>query len=269
MNIKYCINCKKIISRQAIKCRSCARKDRKGKLSSNYKNGKYSKNYCCRNCGTKISLYRGLYGQKICKQCSIEINTKYCTDCKEEISKNAKRCKSCSKKYLYIVNPNKYKGKNNPAYKKGLPKCKNCGKQLVNYGSIYCIKCTRHDWMTNKKHKLITKKKMSNKQKGKLNSMYGKVTHAIHGRYKGTFMRSSYELNFARFLTLSGICWKYESKTFELGNTTYTPDFYLPESDCYIEIKGWWRDIAKRKLYPKTNIKIFREKKLKQLGVLN
>jgi len=65
-----------------------------------------------------------------------------------------------------------------------------------------------------------------------------------------------------------------KTKTFDLGNTTYTPDFYIPEWDCYIEIKGWWRRKAREKIkkfkksYSKVKIKILMKKDLQELGVL-
>ena len=63
-------------------------------------------------------------------------------------------------------------------------------------------------------------------------------------------------------------------KTFDLGNTTYTPDFYLPEFHLYIEIKGFWRDDAKKKFqefeqkYCGEKIKILNENELTQQGIL-
>jgi len=111
--------------------------------------------------------------------------------------------------------------------------------------------------------------------KGKNNPMFGKI--AYHGKgdyYKNIYMRSSWEILFAKYLDKLGIKWLYEPKFFDLGNTTYTPDFYLPEFDYYIEIKGWWRDDAKdkfeffKKLYPKVKIIIFDKNKLKLLEIL-
>jgi predicted nuclease of restriction endonuclease-like RecB superfamily len=118
--------------------------------------------------------------------------------------------------------------------------------------------------MKGKKHTEASKEKMRNNHyncKGRNNSMYGKI--AKHGKgsyYKNIWMRSSYEIKYAQYLDSKNIKWLYESKTFDLGNSTYTPDFYLQETDEYIEIKGWWRDDAKLKFrlfkqkYP--NIKI-------------
>jgi predicted nuclease of restriction endonuclease-like RecB superfamily len=62
-------------------------------------------------------------------------------------------------------------------------------------------------------------------------------------------LKSGWEEAFAKWCDRNKTKWLYESKTFNLGETTYTPDFYLSESDTYIEIKGFWRDDAKKKFY--------------------
>lgn len=79
-------------------------------------------------------------------------------------------------------------------------------------------------------------------------------------------------------MKLSGIKWTYESKAFELivdnKDTTYTPDFYLPEFDCWIEIKGYWRDDAKvkfkefEKKYINVNIKVLNKKELLEMSII-
>ena len=93
-------------------------------------------------------------------------------------------------------------------------------------------------------------------------------------KYNKRSFRSNWEANFAKWCDGSGIKWEYEPKAFDLGNTTYRPDFYLPEFDCWIEIKGYWRDDAKQKMkrfkiqYPTVNIKILDEQKLHEYGVI-
>ena len=87
-------------------------------------------------------------------------------------------------------------------------------------------------------------------------------------------MRSSYEIKFAKYLDKKEIRWLYEPKTFDLGNSTYTPDFYLPETNEYIEIKGWFTDKAKNKMllfykkYKDIKLNILDEKKLIKLGII-
>ncbi|MHA1342887.1 MAG: hypothetical protein ACTSQG_02800 [Promethearchaeota archaeon] len=153
----------------------------------------------------------------------------------------------------------KHKGNKNSNYIDGRTLktyyCKDCSKKLSRYDAKRCRKCN---------YKYLS---------GENSPTYGKIYHGKWGKYKGIFMRSSWEIKFAQFLDLSGIKYLYEFKTFNLGNTTYTPDFYIPKWDCYIEIKGYWRDDAKykfkkfRKKYRKINIKIFDYNILNNIGL--
>jgi len=68
------------------------------------------------------------------------------------------------------------------------------------------------------------------------------------------WLRSSYEIAFARWLDAQNIAWLYEPKAFDLGKVSYIPDFYLVNEDKYIEIKGYMRPKAKEK------IALFKEK---------
>ena len=79
---------------------------------------------------------------------------------------------------------------------------------------------------------------------------------------KNIYFYSRWEANFARLLNYLKIKWKYEPKTFDLGLQKYTPDFYLPDSNEYIEVKNFlWkyskeRDKKFRKLYPDIKLKL-------------
>lgn len=69
----------------------------------------------------------------------------------------------------------------------------------------------------------------------------------------------------------------YEPKAFPLifdgKEVTYTPDFYLPQTDEYIEVKGYWRSKSKQKFnkfketYPEIKIKVLFSDDLKKLGI--
>lgn len=88
---------------------------------------------------------------------------------------------------------------------------------------------------------------------------------------------------FARILDYYGIKWEYEPKTFPLewdeqGNVieAFTPDFYLPEQDLYVELTTLRPQLATRKnrklrrmreLYPDVNIKLFKRRDLRVLLV--
>jgi len=55
--------------------------------------------------------------------------------------------------------------------------------------------------------------------------------------YKGYQFRSRLEARWAVFFDQLAIKWQYEVEGFQLPSGWYLPDFYLPEQDCYVEIK--------------------------------
>lgn len=67
-----------------------------------------------------------------------------------------------------------------------------------------------------------------------------------------TTYRSGWEADFARILTVHRIPFQFEPTTYTFpikrGTKTYTPDFYLPNTDEFIEIKGWFDDKSRIKL---------------------
>lgn len=179
-------------------------------------------------------------------RCSIQ---HYCPICKvNRISHNTwLRNGKCQKCYYNI----RRTGHN-------FAKCIDCGKKLSTYKVKRCRSCAF---------------------KGKFNPNFGKPPKHGKGQYyKNIYMRSSYEIKFAKYLDKSGIKWYYEPKYFELKLdnkiTTYTPDFFLPKTKEYIEIKGWWRHNSKEKFlqfkkqYPKVMIKVLEYKELIDLKIL-
>lgn len=63
-------------------------------------------------------------------------------------------------------------------------------------------------------------------------------------------LRSSYERDFVRYLDDLNISWEYEPKRFVLKtykDRALIPDFYLPEFDLWVEIKGYFWHDAKEK----------------------
>ena len=231
-----------------------------------------SKNYCCRDCGNLISYNSALKGQGRCYKCASTgklnsmykegqwVNKHYCIDCHKIISystwRGLKRCQKCAGKY--------FSGENRWNYKNGKPKCKDCNKELSSYSSKYCNKC---------KGKYIKKWRKRN-YIGKNNPMYGKSTQSIKVYYKSILFKSTWEANFAKWCDLSGIKWKYEPKTFRYEKYKYTPDFYLSEFDCWIEIKGYWREYSKKKFYiflkyyPNIFIKVFFQQDLVEKSII-
>ena len=62
--------------------------------------------------------------------------------------------------------------------------------------------------------------------------------------------RSDYELRVAKFLSEQGIKYEYEAHklVYYPKPKTYTPDFYLPDSDIYVEAKGFFSPADRQKM---------------------
>ncbi len=89
------------------------------------------------------------------------------------------------------------------------------------------------------------------------------------------------EEDFARILDFYGIEWIYEPRTFPLdwddgGNVAeaFTPDFYLPQQDLYIELTTLRPRLAQfknrrlrrmKELYPEINVKLFKRGAMRDL----
>ena len=89
------------------------------------------------------------------------------------------------------------------------------------------------------------------------------------------------EAEFARLLDFYGVLWEYEPRTFVLrvdkeGRpvAAFTPDFYLPDQDLYVEITTIKPKQVRRKNrkirwlledYPEINIKLFKRSDFRQL----
>lgn len=66
---------------------------------------------------------------------------------------------------------------------------------------------------------------------------------AIETKYNGYKFRSRLEARWAVFFDEMGIKYEYEPEGFELSDgTKYLPDFYLPESGSFFEVKGIMND---------------------------
>jgi len=68
-----CIDCHKLISRKANRCKSCARK---GKLNPAYLHGKCLKQRRCIECGKKLAKHSEFYHNLRCLKCNNKIHSK-------------------------------------------------------------------------------------------------------------------------------------------------------------------------------------------------
>lgn len=75
------------------------------------------------------------------------------------------------------------------------------------------------------------------------------IIKAIPTRYKGILFRSKLEAQWAKFFDKLNIEWIYEPEGIEFDDgTKYLPDFYLPELECFFEVKGIMSDFDRNKV---------------------
>jgi hypothetical protein len=61
---------------------------------------------------------------------------------------------------------------------------------------------------------------------------------AIETEYNGYRFRSRLEARWAVFFDAMGVKYEYEKEGYDLDGLWYLPDFWLPEQECWVEIKG-------------------------------
>lgn len=160
-----------------------------------------------------------------------------------------------------------------------------------------------HKGMTGLHHSLKTREKIGLKHLGNITSDAARIKQSkaritflknfpqknysqakggwriINGRKQ--YFRSRWEANAARLLDFQKRKWEYETKTFwfekiKRGTRTYLPDFFLPEENIFIEVKGWMdpESLTKlkrmKKYYPQVKIEIWDSdffKTLKKQGI--
>ncbi len=98
------------------------------------------------------------------------------------------------------------------------------------------------------------------------------ISRHIRAKERLDFVNEA-ELEYAKILDYHGVPWLYEPHTFVLerdaeGRVTeaFTPDFYLPEQDLYLEVTVMKQSLVTRKnrklrklrkLYPDVRVKLF------------
>ena len=75
------------------------------------------------------------------------------------------------------------------------------------------------------------------------------MLNAIKTDYKGIQFRSKLEAQWAKFLDSISMRWVYEPETFKFSDgTLYMPDFFLPDSKQWFEVKGVMTEKDKHKI---------------------
>ena len=140
----------------------------------------------------------------------------------------------------------RFKEHGDPVYKKPTRHCsvENCHNKYKGNGL-----CHNHNTLMKRNGTIeIDLNRASKTMKEGYRTGRIKIPHGKREYYKNICFRSTWEVQTAKWLDQHNIEWLYESKVFSLKiNNSYTPDFYLPKLDKYIEVKGYWREDAKNK----------------------
>lgn len=105
------------------------------------------------------------------------------------------------------------------------------------------------------KHKIAMKGVETKRKTGGFQTTSNAYSRCKGGYRKdlNQYFRSAWEANIARLLNHFNIIWEYEIKRFNFdkevsGVISYQPDFYLPQYDIWIEVKGWLDDKSIKRL---------------------
>lgn len=97
----------------------------------------------------------------------------------------------------------------------------------------------------------------------------------MHVSYNGVNLHGSWELAYAQYLDKNSIRWlrNKDSFSYSYGGKLrrYTPDFYLIDSDEYVEIKGYKteKDSAKWEQFPShRKLIVMMKKELSEIGII-
>lgn len=143
----------------------------------------------------------------------------------------------------------------NSHYKKKEDKfviCENpdCGKRFKVYPSVDRKYCSVRCFVL---MDLDRRRQPKPYMRGEGNPRYGKVPTHQHSKWcntlRGEHVRSSWEKRVADWLYLNGFDYVYEPEAFKVADgMTYTPDFYVPFWEEYLEVKGYWKEISREKV---------------------
>lgn len=198
----------------------------------------------CEGCNQQFTRYPseiGRFCSYICKNNSqVVMVSRNCQHCGKEFAAKPTRLNTlfCSRTCHHAAH-------------RSIRSCITCGKPFTVKAASTKVRCSRdckfHD-------------QSNGKIKGYLNGRSGWRKDIGNHLY----FKSSLEADFARVMIWFGISFEYESKTFNLNGQHYTPDFYLPDSNMYVELKG----IVNESTYSKLMTKNLRHhKELIDLGL--
>ena len=134
-----------------------------------------------------------------------------------------------------------------------------------------CPVCGAQFITTPNRNKLYCSKECWNSISGGFRE--GSVKNHLHGVYGEHRYDSSWELIWIKWAIQQGIIFERNKQgfdyLFEGGSHKYYPDFYLPETDEYVEVKGIQDDLweAKRQAFP-CKLSVIGKKEIQELSCM-
>ena len=224
---------------------------------------------CCKNCGSEFEL---IIPEKNRIGSSNSLRRVFCNDkCKNQFGRNKKEgkvnriCKLCDKTFLsYPSQKRSYCSRKCQNESKKIArierKCECCGNIFEGKPSdlnvYFCSRECFHKAGREIKTCITCKKQFEIKKSDNhiqrcsrqcqfVDQSNGKIKLHLNGRtgYRidlgmKDYFKSALEADFARFLEYFGIQYLYENKTFITNKGAYTPDFFLPDLNLFVELKG-------------------------------
>lgn len=224
---------------------------------------KKSKNLCLCGCGEEVNKHKFKYGHRA------NIKRKLC----------ACGCKKYATSGSIFIRGHNIKGHHynmgHSVWSKGETKETNeslrrLSQKMMGHISLFKGKTLEEIFGSIKAEEIKDKNRKNN---------IGNINHNPNGFGKSgkrkdlnnQFFRSTWEANFARILNYIGIEWEYEICRFKFNDCSLLIDFYLPQFDMWVEVKGYFKDITFKQFnkmhleYPNENVKILDGKGYKKL----
>jgi len=97
------------------------------------------------------------------------------------------------------------------------------------------------------------------------NNVVGRVKNI---EYNGVKLKGGWEIIVAKWLDENNVKWEHETKSFDYewnGIRKYYPDFYLPDFDLFIEVKGYQTERDLHKWESVKNLVVFKLDEIKKI----
>jgi len=216
--------------------------------------------YVCKKCGKIFEKQRALMGHCVTHSIKVQVK-KIKTQEKNKIKSNKKHiCKYCNLEF-----------ETGPSLGTHTRNCISNPKRedMIKRGHINRSISTNNDEYRAKLSAAVTAGIMKRVKAGTWHTSF-KKTRTYD--YKGERLHGKWELEYAKWLDNNNIKWKRPKDRFhyifEEKDHYYTPDFYLVDTNEYVEIKGYETDKDRAKWkYFKLKLIILKGKDLRAMGI--